>query len=63
MSAAGGGHLGADGNAALSAAAVPWILVLGECLVDLAPSSPAPKGAKSSGTATPPDTAAASNSR
>jgi fructokinase len=59
MSAAGGGHLGADSNAApVGGDRAHWILVLGECLVDLAPSSSAPNGAKDSVTATPPDTPA-----
>ena len=59
MSAAGGGHLGAERNAApVGSGRTYGILVLGECLVDLAPSSPAPNGAKDAITAAPPETPA-----
>jgi fructokinase len=59
MSAAGSGELGAESNAARAGSASAGtargrgILVLGECLVDLAPSSPAPSGAKEGAAPTP----------
>ncbi len=69
MSAAGSGDLGAESNAARTGSARAGsaragiardrrILVLGECLVDLAPSSPAPSGAEEGANTTPLDTTA-----